>query len=199
MTGDKVAFTIPGTDPVEFTGTLSGATIAGSFNRACDGGIGTSNLRAVARWRVTEQAERYDRIASGYERWWAPVLAPRSATLARRRSTPVSPARTTDPRHRDGDRQARARGVLTRWPGARSPASTRRGRWQAWPSAEADERLGRADRTRSDTRRLRRPLPFEDGTSMRRCPRSCSSSSPTAPGRCARSRASCARAACSPT
>lgn len=26
--------------------------------------------------RVTEQAERYDRIAPGYARWWAPVLAP---------------------------------------------------------------------------------------------------------------------------
>ena len=44
VTGDVVAFTIPGTDPVEFTGTLSGATIAGSFTRACDGGIGTFNL-----------------------------------------------------------------------------------------------------------------------------------------------------------
>ena len=25
---------------------------------------------------MTEQAERYDRIAAGYARWWAPVIAP---------------------------------------------------------------------------------------------------------------------------
>jgi ubiquinone/menaquinone biosynthesis C-methylase UbiE len=31
--------------------------------------------------RMTEQAERYDRISEGYARWWAPVIAP-SALLA---------------------------------------------------------------------------------------------------------------------
>lgn len=30
---------------------------------------------------MTEQAERYDRIAAGYERWWAPVLAPSALRL----------------------------------------------------------------------------------------------------------------------
>jgi ubiquinone/menaquinone biosynthesis C-methylase UbiE len=30
---------------------------------------------------VTDQAERYDRIAAGYERWWAPVLAPSAVAL----------------------------------------------------------------------------------------------------------------------
>jgi ubiquinone/menaquinone biosynthesis C-methylase UbiE len=30
---------------------------------------------------VTEQAERYDQIAEGYARWWAPVLAPGVARL----------------------------------------------------------------------------------------------------------------------
>jgi ubiquinone/menaquinone biosynthesis C-methylase UbiE len=30
---------------------------------------------------VTDQAERYDRIAEGYERWWAPVLAPSALRL----------------------------------------------------------------------------------------------------------------------
>jgi ubiquinone/menaquinone biosynthesis C-methylase UbiE len=30
---------------------------------------------------VTEQAARYDRIAAGYERWWAPVLAPSAVAL----------------------------------------------------------------------------------------------------------------------
>ena len=30
---------------------------------------------------MTDQAERYDRIAEGYERWWAPVLAPSALAL----------------------------------------------------------------------------------------------------------------------
>jgi ubiquinone/menaquinone biosynthesis C-methylase UbiE len=30
---------------------------------------------------VTDQAERYDRIAAGYARWWAPVLAPQATAL----------------------------------------------------------------------------------------------------------------------
>ena len=30
---------------------------------------------------MTEQAARYDRIAAGYERWWAPVLAPSAMAL----------------------------------------------------------------------------------------------------------------------
>lgn len=30
---------------------------------------------------MTDQAARYDRIADGYERWWAPVLAPSAAVL----------------------------------------------------------------------------------------------------------------------
>jgi hypothetical protein len=30
---------------------------------------------------VTDQGERYDRIAAGYARWWAPVLAPAVAEL----------------------------------------------------------------------------------------------------------------------
>lgn len=30
---------------------------------------------------MTEQAERYDRIAAGYDQWWAPVLAPSAVAL----------------------------------------------------------------------------------------------------------------------
>lgn len=30
---------------------------------------------------MTDQTERYDRIAAGYERWWAPVLAPSAVAL----------------------------------------------------------------------------------------------------------------------
>jgi hypothetical protein len=44
VTGDQVVFAVPGTDPVAFTGTLSDATIAGTFTRACDAGDGTFSL-----------------------------------------------------------------------------------------------------------------------------------------------------------
>jgi hypothetical protein len=44
VTGDEVVFAVPGTDPVAFTGTLSDATIAGTFMRACDAANGTFSL-----------------------------------------------------------------------------------------------------------------------------------------------------------
>jgi len=30
---------------------------------------------------MTEQAERYDRIAAGYARWWAPIIAPAAVAV----------------------------------------------------------------------------------------------------------------------
>ena len=44
VTGEHVAFTVPGTDPVAFTGTQSGTTIDGTFDRACDAVTGTFSL-----------------------------------------------------------------------------------------------------------------------------------------------------------
>lgn len=38
---------------------------------------------------MTEQAERFDRIAGGYERWWAPVLAPSARALLDRLDTDI--------------------------------------------------------------------------------------------------------------
>ena len=39
---------------------------------------------------MTETAERYDRIAAGYDRWWAPVLAPSAVALLDRLDGVVS-------------------------------------------------------------------------------------------------------------
>jgi len=39
---------------------------------------------------VTEQAARYDRIAAGYEQWWAPVLAPSAVALLDRLDATVA-------------------------------------------------------------------------------------------------------------
>ena len=33
---------------------------------------------------MTDQAERYDRIAEGYARWWAPVIAPSARAVLER-------------------------------------------------------------------------------------------------------------------
>jgi len=39
---------------------------------------------------VTDQAARYDRIAAGYDRWWAPVLAPSAVALLDRLDAAVA-------------------------------------------------------------------------------------------------------------
>ena len=65
---------------------------------------------------MTETAERYDRIAAGYDRWWAPVLAPSAVALLDRLDGAVA----------DGARTLLDVGVgtgnlsiaaLRRWPG----------------------------------------------------------------------------------
>jgi ubiquinone/menaquinone biosynthesis C-methylase UbiE len=41
--------------------------------------------------QAVDQAERYDRMAAGYERWWAPVLAPSAVALLDRLDSVVAP------------------------------------------------------------------------------------------------------------
>ena len=64
---------------------------------------------------MTEQAERYDRIAEGYAQWWAPVLAPAVSSLLDRVATlaGTGPARLIDIGTGTGQL---AFGALTRWP-----------------------------------------------------------------------------------
>ena len=57
---------------------------------------------------MTDQGERYDRMAAGYARWWAPVLAPAVAELLDDLAPHIDGAATRH-RHRHGDRPARAR------------------------------------------------------------------------------------------
>ncbi len=66
--------------------------------------------------RVTEQAERYDRIAEGYARWWAPVLAPGVDQLLDRVAPWLGhgPLEVLDIGTGTGQL---ALGALTRWPG----------------------------------------------------------------------------------
>ena len=64
---------------------------------------------------MTDQAERYDRIATGYARWWAPVLAPAVAELLDEFEPvgPAGPARIVDIGTGTGQL---ALGALARWP-----------------------------------------------------------------------------------
>ncbi len=64
---------------------------------------------------MTDQAERYDRIAAGYERWWAPVLAPRPRGTARLASRGGRSGADRPRRCRSRYRQPRSRRDR-RWP-----------------------------------------------------------------------------------
>ncbi len=65
---------------------------------------------------MTEQAERYDRIAEGYARWWAPVLAPAVERLLDH-ATPLLPAGATEVLDIGTGTGQLALGALARWPG----------------------------------------------------------------------------------
>jgi SAM-dependent methyltransferase len=114
---------------------------------------------------VTEQAERYDRIATGYARWWAPVIAPQALPLLDR----------LEPAIRAGARRVVDIGTGT---GTLAIAALRR-----WPDIEvvgvdassgmADVALAEADRLLDATERRRfssrvafaADMPLDDGSS----------------------------------
>jgi SAM-dependent methyltransferase len=64
---------------------------------------------------VTEQSERYDRIAEGYARWWAPVLAPAVDRLLDRASPWLADGEVWALDIGTGTGQL-AFGALARWP-----------------------------------------------------------------------------------
>ena len=113
---------------------------------------------------MTDQAERYDRIAEGYARWWAPVLAPGRRSAHRSTGRPRRRRDRARHRRRDRDRPARARrpGALADAVGGRHrrvARDVRRGRCRGGPATDR-----RRPGTIPDRGGLRRRLPFEDGT-----------------------------------
>ncbi|MEJ7749341.1 MAG: class I SAM-dependent methyltransferase [Candidatus Limnocylindrales bacterium] len=116
---------------------------------------------------MTEPADRHDRMAAGYEQWWAPVLAPSAIRLLDR----IDPIMANGGR---SDRQVLDVGIGTgnlaipavcRWPSARvvgidaSPDMIRAA------EALADERLDESERRRLTTRvAVAAQLPFEDAS-----------------------------------
>ncbi len=65
-----------------------------------------------------EQTERFDRMAAGYERWWAPVLAPNAVALLQRLDDDIAAGATAllDVGVGTGNL---SRPALARWPGVR--------------------------------------------------------------------------------
>jgi SAM-dependent methyltransferase len=112
---------------------------------------------------MTEQAERYDRIAAGYAQWWAPVLAPAVASLLDRVGSlvPTGSARVIDIGTGTGQL---AFGALARWPGMSIVGIDASAGMRAMADANADQRLESRDRSRfrSDVA-FADGLPFEDG------------------------------------
>jgi ubiquinone/menaquinone biosynthesis C-methylase UbiE len=111
-----------------------------------------------------DQAERFDRFAEGYARWWAPVLAPAVTELLDR----------LEPAIGDGTRRLvdvgtgtgqLALGALERWPDLEIVGVDPSSEMCAKADAEADRHLAASDRDRFRTTvAFADRLPFDDGT-----------------------------------
>ena len=113
---------------------------------------------------MTEQAERYDRIAEGYAQWWAPVLAPAVAQLLdlARRLVPTGATRLVDIGTGTGQL---ALGAIARWPAVSIVGVDASAGMRAMADANADRQLDdrRRSRFRSEVA-FADDLPFEDGS-----------------------------------
>jgi SAM-dependent methyltransferase len=110
-----------------------------------------------------DQAERYDRIAAGYARWWAPVIAPRAVdaldllepavTAGARRIIDIGTGTGT-----------LAIAAIRRWPSVQVVGIDASREMAEAAGREADRLLSRADRRRFETRvAFADELPFDDG------------------------------------
>jgi SAM-dependent methyltransferase len=110
---------------------------------------------------VTEQSERYDRIAVGYARWWAPVLAPAVAELI----DEIEPRSAGWRRILDvgtGTGQL-ALLALRRWPSSSVTGIDASAGMLSIAGAQADDHLGPGERHRFDAvTAVADALPFDD-------------------------------------
>jgi len=113
---------------------------------------------------VTDQAERYDRIAEGYARWWAPFLVPAAMDLLERlgQALPSGAARILDVGTGTG---TLGLGAVERWPDVSVDAIDASTEMAAAAEAVRDRRLGPAARGRFEvTVAPADDLPFPDAT-----------------------------------
>ena len=100
---------------------------------------------------MTEQAERYDRIAEGYARWWAPVIAPAAVTAIDVVAAAIDAGATRVLDVGTGTGTL-AIGLLRRWPRIRVTAIDASSGMVDMASAEADRLLTADQRARLDLR-----------------------------------------------
>ena len=100
---------------------------------------------------MTDQAERYDRIAEGYAQWWAPVLEPRATALLDRVAAHVDAGahRLLDIGTGTG---TLGRAAVRRWPAVEVTGIDASSGMAAAADAEADRLLTLGERQRFTTR-----------------------------------------------
>jgi ubiquinone/menaquinone biosynthesis C-methylase UbiE len=111
---------------------------------------------------VTDQAERYDRIAEGYARWWAPVIAPSARAVLDRFDGALDgrPVRLLDVGSGTGTLSLAA---LQRWPQAQVDAIDASREMVLATQAGAARHAGAANRFQAATA-FADQLPFPDDT-----------------------------------
>ncbi len=113
---------------------------------------------------MTDQADRYDRIAAGYDQWWAPVLAP-SARALLDRVEPIVAAGAVDILDVGIGTGNLALPALERWPSVRVTGVDASSEMAATAERLASERLAARDRDRLTTRvAFAADLPFPDAS-----------------------------------
>ncbi len=112
---------------------------------------------------MTEQQERYDRVAGGYARWWAPVIAPTAVRVLDRVAPLVEAGarRILDLGTGTGTLSVAA---IRRWPRVEIVGIDASGEMAAAARRQADAVLGPADRARYEVRTaFADELPFAEG------------------------------------
>lgn len=97
-----------------------------------------------------DQGSRYDRIAAGYARHWAPVIRPAAVRLLDDLAPHLTPG-GRDLLDIGTGTGTLALGAIARWPAVRVTGIDGSSEMAGWAAREADERLSAADRRRFTT------------------------------------------------